>query len=450
MRFVAFVTLAFFGSVCCGGTGKVVEVRGAKVELYRYEGDAEISAEMVEPHKLKIEVNPKGERQPLPLRITLWVRGRERWSLPDVVVTDNRGESLPVKRSGIEWRHLFVTVPAKRSVYYVIEQRGQKRVGMDGSYRSGDRVASDTVTGLEARICDWYDGRKEALSIRFDDSHPTHLTKAIPTLREFGFKGTFMINPGNPGFLEHKAEWEAVARRGDMEFANHTMHHCGAASDEEAEREIGDAAKYIRSVMPHMTLIALNLGGGTEWITTRSMRYYLKKYRLFDASSGSLGMDDVYGNRVEALRRQLERHIERGGWCRIHFHSIGVKGTGSSEENFRAAMELIKSYESRLWIAGMADIYKYQTERNASRLSLKGEGRSRAVLRVECLTDARLYNQPLTVELKLPQGWSPDNTTVSDNKSGRLPLRADADGAVLRFDIPPVTASYLIAREQNR
>jgi len=102
----------------------------------------------------------------------------------------------------------------------------------------------------------WYDNRKAALSIRFDDSHHTHLSKAIPILRE-------------------------------------------------------------------------------------------------------------YGNRVASFRRMLEQHIERRLWCRIHYHSIG-KGLSSSEANLRAALDIAKKYEEDLWIAGMAEIYKYQTERSYS------------------------------------------------------------------------------------
>ena len=36
------------------------------------------------------------------------------------------------------------------------------------------------------RICRWYGGKKAALSLRFDDSHPTHVTVAIPMLDEYG------------------------------------------------------------------------------------------------------------------------------------------------------------------------------------------------------------------------------------------------------------------------
>ena len=49
-----------------------------------------------------------------------------------------------------------------------------------------------TIRSLPLRlsVAKWRDGRAAALSIRFDDSHPTHLAKAVPILREYGFRGT--------------------------------------------------------------------------------------------------------------------------------------------------------------------------------------------------------------------------------------------------------------------
>ena len=94
----------------------------------------------------------------------------------------------------------------------------------------------DGATGLRLGIAKWHDGRTAALSIRFDDSHPTHLTKAVPILREYGFRGTFMVNPGaaEPGSRRRSAFLSSIRRngrpwrdKGDHEFANHSAHHRG-------------------------------------------------------------------------------------------------------------------------------------------------------------------------------------------------------------------------------
>jgi len=211
------------------------------------------------------------------------------------------------------------------------------------------------------------------------------------------------------------------------------------------EAEIGAAAQAIWNLTPGRSkLLALNLGGGTRWETTHTLRYYLDKYHQFDIS-GSLGMDDVYGRRVAAFREHVEGHLARGLWCRVHFHYIG-EGLSSSEANFRAALDIAKEHQSDLWIAGMADIHKYQTQRNASKLTLRQSDSQRLTFQLTCLTDATLYDQPLTLEVAYPASLDVSRPTVKDAQGKAIFLRAgEAQGVpVLRFDVPPQDAVYSI------
>ena len=61
------------------------------------------------------------------------------------------------------------------------------------------------------RICPWYGAKKAALSLRFDDSHTTHIERALPMLNEFGFVGTFLINSGIRAYKQYAEVWEGPA-----------------------------------------------------------------------------------------------------------------------------------------------------------------------------------------------------------------------------------------------
>ncbi len=419
---------------------------GAVVLLDHYEGPAEIHARSIEKFTIQIDVDPKTETEPLTIYVELPNSGKYTWPVADVEVIDSLERAVSVRRPGIEWNKLWIPVPAKRASYFVrvappLEDRPKPPP-------ENQRYITDPISGANLSIAQWSGGRRAALSIRFDDTHPTHLHKAMPLLREYGYRGTFMINPGVRENASENLwpEWEACARSGDFEFANHTLHHRGARTDEETEYEIGEASKRIWELFPGKSkLLALNLGGGTLWVTTKTLRYYLDQYHLFDASSGSLGMDDVYGQRIAALRRSLYRHIERRGWCRIHYHSIG-KGLSCSEANFQAALETIKENESQLWIAGMTDIYKYQTERNGSKLELIGAGPRQLTFRLSCLTDRMLYNEPLTIEYLAPESWRLDQVHVKNTNQETIPIYTDPlnEETILRFNVPAVDASYTL------
>ena len=422
--------------------------------LDKYEGPATLQVQRRGRYEVRIDLDPKTEHKPLAIRVQLPNTGRNVWPAADVEVIDPQGRAMSVRRNGIEWHNLLIPVRAARCAYlvHVVDPPG----GRPRWPSEKERHVADPATGFSAAIARWHDSRRAALSIRFDDSHPTHLSKAVPLLREYGFRGTFMVNPGGhdpnsrrrSAFQDHRAEWEACAGRGDQEFANHTMHHRGAANEAEMEYEIGEAAKAIWSLFPTRSrILALNLGGGTQWETATTLRYYLDKYHLFDASSGSLGMDDVYGNRVLEFRRQLQRHIDAGGWCRIHYHAIG-KGLNSSQANFRAALEIIKERRSDLWVGGMADIHKYQAERKGSELAVVASAPRRLAVALSCLSDPELYDQPLTIEVTLPKSWPADRVVVRNAQHEAIAAQTTqaAGQAALRFDVPPCDAVFTIER----
>jgi hypothetical protein len=422
------------------------DLGGVKVALERYSGPANVSATSVDKFKLRVQVERMGESQPLSVRVELPKSGRNVWPANDVEVHDEAGDAMLVRRSGIEWENLLVPVADKVSAFIV--QAVPPSVQLPRTTSDKERVIQDATSGAQVRIANWPQGRTAALSIRFDDSHPTHLSKAIPILREYGFKGTFMVNPGpkepgsrqNYSFETQQAEWEAVMKQGDMELANHSAHHRGAKGDDDMDREIGSAAEAIWKLTPGKSkLTALNLGGGTLWETTHTLRHYLDKYHQFDASSGSLGMDDSYGGRVEAFRKALETHLQRGLWCRVHYHYIG-DGLSSSEAHFRAALDIAKEHQNKLWIAGMADIYKYQTERSSAKLTLVKSDAKILAFQLDCATDATLYDQPLTLELSPPESWKSGQIILRDAKGQTINA---ADGH-LRFEVPPRSSSFVI------
>lgn len=428
------------------------DLGGVKIALADPSRPAAITAVLVTPFKLQITVAPNSEAKPQTIRIDLPNSGPKAWPAAEVVVHDDGGNALLVQRSGIEWFKLLVPLPA--GVTSCVVEALPPPGGWVKPTTEKDRAIQDPTSGVQLRIAKWHEGRVAALSIRFDDSHPTHLSKAAPILDSYGFRGTFMINPGasEPGsrrvseFNQQRAAWEALAKQGKHELANHSANHRGGFGDVDMEAEIGEAAQAIWQMTPGKSrLTALNLGGGTRWETTRSLRYYLDKYHHFDASENSTGMDDSYGNRVENFRRILQRHLQRGLWCRIHYHYIG-EGLSSTEANFRAAMDIAKQNHADLWIAGMADIHKYLTERDAAKLTLIKSDAQQLSFRLTCATDAALYDQPLTVEMTVPPAWKLPNVVIKNAQGAvisAMPGRLEGADA-LRFDVPPREADYSI------
>jgi peptidoglycan/xylan/chitin deacetylase (PgdA/CDA1 family) len=425
---------------------------GGIAQIHKYEKErqaATVAAEMVGEQKLKLEVDcaipdPELYDQPLTLKVEL----TRDWPGDDVQALDVDERPIPIRRTTEKWHRLLIPVPPVRGTYYVhvVDPTAGKPEPVLPA--ESERTARDAATGLTATICKWLDGRRAAHSIRFDDSHPTHILHVIPLLREYGYRGTFMINPGRPNYQNHKDAWEACARQGDQELANHTHHHSGCTDDDDADRELGDTARYIWSLFPNRSkLLILARGGATTWTTTTPFRYWLDKYHLVSLRRGSVSMADEYGPRLPLFQRRLAEALENGSWFQTHYHAIGEGHLSMTEENFAAVLEITKQHEDRLWISGMADIYKYRQERSAASLALTSAGPKRATLRVSCATDPELYDQRLTIQLSLPETWAAEAVTVTDGDAEAVATRtATVDGTmVLRFEAPPVEATYSIA-----
>jgi peptidoglycan/xylan/chitin deacetylase (PgdA/CDA1 family) len=436
--------LALLLAMTAGDGLSAAEIEGVKYGLE--EGEGEVAAERLGPFRLGFRI-PPSSGAPRILKIDLPESGPKTWPIADVRVVDAGGNPLAVRRPGIEWGKLTIPLPADLSglVVEAVEPAG----GWPVRTSERDRHIEDVAGGVSVRIATWPGGKDAALSFRFDDSDPTHLDLVDPILGEYRFRGTFMVNPGpdEPGsrrrsdFQARLADWKALAGRRDHELANHTAHHRGAKDDEDMDAEIRLAAEIIREVAPHQgRLMALNLGGGTTWTTTRTLRHYLDQHRQFEIS-GSLGMDDVYGGRVEAFRKHLATHLERGLWARVHYHGIG-EGKGASEANFRAALEVANEHRDRIWNAGMTEIHRYQAARDGARLVPGESAADRVEFRVETSTDPTLYDRALEIEAQLPASWKA--ARVESGEGVEIPHSIDpGEGSPsVRFEIPPVPATY--------
>ncbi|MES1227236.1 MAG: polysaccharide deacetylase family protein, partial [Armatimonadota bacterium] len=62
--------------------------------------------------------------------------------------------------------------------------------------------------------------QKAAISLAYDGGYASHLSEALPLLRQLGLSATFYIEP--PRLLNQLRQWKQVAREGH-EIANGTL-----------------------------------------------------------------------------------------------------------------------------------------------------------------------------------------------------------------------------------
>ncbi len=284
-------------------------------------------------------------------------------------------------------------------------------------------------------IARWYNNYDCSVSLRFDDNLDSHVEFVIPLLNKYGFKGTFMINPGR-NYEKYKDFWEKELPQMGHRWGNHTWHHTGAENPEEAEFEIGEVSKLIWKLYPNESkLNVFASGGGEEWGGKRwseALPVYkeiVKKYYLIDLYDGNhpaLSLNSDYS--VQEIKDKIDEAVSGKKHQAFMFHKIGSKNlldyarkiiSGYNytfeEDKFTKMIEYLNSRRERIWVAPLVQILKYQNEFEASRLEFVKKDSDKIVMRLKIETDPVFYDQDLT--LKLPSLNNKPPVNVLQNKS---------------------------------
>jgi hypothetical protein len=272
------------------------------------------------------------------------------------------------------------------------------------------------------KIARWYDNLESAVSLRFDDNLDSHVKYVVPVLNRFNFKATFMVNPGRNNWIinynKYKNFWENELPKMGHRLGNHTWHHKGAETLEQAEFEIAEVSKLLWKLYPDESkLNVFASGGGEKWgglkwrKTTSEFKKIPKKYFLIDLYDDK--HDRVYLNSeidVANYESLIENSIQLKAHLPLVFHKIGSKSildlskqliTGYnnclSKSQFLTLIEILKLKREHIWIAPLIQILKYQTEYESARLELGPLNQKTTTYNLFIDTDPILYDQPLTL-----------------------------------------------------
>ena len=229
-------------------------------------------------------------------------------------------------------------------------------------------MADSRTADAPARVCRWFGGKQAALSLRFDDSHPTHIEVAVPLLDELGLIGTFLVNPGNDSYKKYQSVWEGAVLQHGHELADHTFNHRGAKTDADADEQIGATANLLRRLQPGRQQLTLETGGSTLWFQRKPFEFFRAKYHLIDISNAdhpeNALMSCTVGHpwfSLEAFTRRMEQAIAAGAWVQPYFHQIDETGhLRIPPATFRKLLETVAAHRAELWQAGLTPIYEYQ------------------------------------------------------------------------------------------
>ncbi len=206
-------------------------------------------------------------------------------------------------------------------------------------------------------IARYYQNKKAAVSLTFDDGQIETGEYASETLPQYGLSGTMFLiidkanaaqlpDEGTPEYEEWLARWQAVVDQGVIDIGNHSYHHYGNTlyakgssnvKGENFESQIDASRDKLALYFPNANVLSFATPGGGFCDATRnalisagylSNRVIGENKGINDPYSEDFDMMCVSSRQIVKtsnlgeINRQIDTTIEKGGWYVELYHYI--------------------------------------------------------------------------------------------------------------------------------
>jgi peptidoglycan-N-acetylglucosamine deacetylase len=225
------------------------------------------------------------------------------------------------------------------------------------------------------------------VSLTFDDGTRNQLEKVVPVLDEFGFKGTFYINPKGADWQTRLSPWSEVAAHGH-EIGNHTLTHpwpnnISGQHDgfedmtlAEIEQDILTAQERLAQIAPHQDHWTFAYPCYTTFvgygIHHQSYVPVIASHFLAGRIFGEYGFGNhpavvdlayLWGQPVERMSGYemiglVEEITARGCWAILIFHEIDGSRLTVASYDFRMLLNHLRRRSDVILTASVVEIAK--------------------------------------------------------------------------------------------
>ncbi|MCX6181102.1 MAG: polysaccharide deacetylase family protein [Bacteroidetes bacterium] len=286
-------------------------------------------------------------------------------------------------------------------------------------------VSTNLLFG-QIEVTNWYDDKKCAVVMTFDDWLEGHEKIVVPAIVKRKLPATFFVSVQGAKWRRDFFDQMRVAQANGSEIANHTITHPSlpSISLEKAKAEIDDARKIIMDSVPGAECLTFAYPMGTksnevidmvkkEHIAARTVNPFNENNISYDFVLDSLDYYRISTVRVwhivtlEKIVQWLDYAEAGGGMLTFMMHSVYndkiEKGWDAMPEEFLTGMlDTLKSREDSIWITALASAVKYHQEKKACTIKILKEEKSKMEFILESPLDPLIYNQKLTIKMRNP------------------------------------------------
>ncbi|RFZ94475.1 hypothetical protein D0C36_02695 [Mucilaginibacter conchicola] len=299
-------------------------------------------------------------------------------------------------------------------------------------------------------IAPWFNNKKAAVTLTLDDGPAGQFTVALPLLIQHHINATYFVTVNT--INKQLKNWDLVNRAAmaGNEIANHCVTHPhflkipidSVAIENASSNHLIDC--YVPSQKVITQAYPFGDGGG---ITAKdsAIRKVAAKYFIgaratqnrpyaFNRYDFAKTNDDYYNVNSAMIAdsasmtdfgKYIDQTIAAGGWFCPTYHGVADGWIITPEAVFRKHLDEIESRRPQLWIATFKDVIKYHRERNSASLKLLNKSASVWKLVLKDTLDNKVYDHPLTVNLRIPKGKM---VKAISRKGKTISYQTNADG----------------------
>jgi hypothetical protein len=312
-------------------------------------------------------------------------------------------------------------------------------------------------TELDYTIAPWFNNKKAAVTLTFDDGIPGQYAVAVPLLDKYGFKGTFFMSVSIVN--NQHISWGTInkAAAEGHEIANHalTHPHFPKMPLDSIAWECAESNKQMDVLLPAQKMIthAYPFGeGGGNTPKDKAIRKTVAPYFIgaratqnkpypYNAYNFAKTNDDYYNINSRMIAdsasmanfgKDIDETISVGGWFCPTYHGIEDGWIITPGKVFAQHLEELNKRKDSVWVAPFKNVIQYHKERNSARLKLLSKSARRWTLSLtDTLSNRQNWTQLLTINLNT------NGAVIKSMSQKRKKLPFKQSGQVYVFDALP-------------
>lgn len=313
----------------------------------------------------------------------------------------------------------------------------------------------------EAEICMWKDDKIAPVSVTVDDNWASEVPWWLEQSAKYGnFPVTWFIITQKVGGRSDGGTWalwsDVVARGNDVQSHTHTHLHTEDPGWIGIEAEYADSRKLIEENIPgHRARMLAYPGGPNSKLNSEEVaaKYYAGARwatgTLVPAGSlpymGVRAVTESSFNNPAANWADPKRILDPSDkmyrtWCVMIYHGAGDKAAD------RPFFHWLADNKDKLWLSRFCDASLYGQEREAATVKVTENGPSKIEFELTDTLDNAMYDQPLTVKVRLPDGWKSVAATQGDQPVEAKLVTNDGSPYALVDAVPDKGKVSLVSR----